>query len=208
MPLSDFLYRCPSCGTSPTVPEGNGARCPRCGCSYTPGQGGGLILERSPEGSRRTVPAATLAREMAARGGPGPIPQGQTSFSETRVRFRRAIGEDAIRHGGTLLGYAERFDAPAEGLLRLDPLNLRILPAARNGNGDGELTWALEDIQAIQASSSSIQFSAGVGGVVLLRFLDESPRRWDDLLRAALQARWDALGRGSIMEFQPRIRVQ
>jgi len=206
LPLSDFLYRCPSCAAAPTVAEGDGAHCSRCRRRYTPGQGGGLILERSPDGSRRMVHAAELAREMAVQGGPGPIPEEETSFRETRVRFRRAIGEDPIRYEGTLLGYAERFDAPVEGVLRLDPVHLRILPASSNGNGS--LAWALEDIQAIQASSSSIQFSAGEGGVVLLRFLDESPRRWDDLLRAALQARWNALGRGPIAEFQPRIRVQ
>ena len=204
MPLSDFLYRCPSCGAAPTVAEGMAARCPRCSRSYTQGQGGGLILECSPDGSRRAVHAAALAREMIAQGGPEPIPGEGTSSRETRVRFRRVIGEDPIRHEGRLLGYAERFDASEEGVLHLDPLYLRILPADRNG--DGEVTWALEDIQAIQASSSSIQVSASAGGVVLLRFLEDSPRRWDDLLRAALQARWDALGRGPIVEFQPRIR--
>jgi len=206
VPLSDFLYRCPSCGATPTVAEGNTARCPCCRASYRPGQGGGLILEHSADGSRRAVPAAELAREMAAQGGPGPITERGTSFRETRVRFRQAIREDAIRYQGRLLGFAERFDAPEEGTLRLDPIHLRILPAGRKGNV--ELTWALEDIQAIQASSSSIQYSPAAGGVVLLRFLDESPRKWDDLLRAALQERWDALGRGSIAEFQPRIRVQ
>jgi hypothetical protein len=206
MPLSDFLYRCPSCGAAPTVSEGVSARCSRCRRSYTPGRGGGLIMERSPDGSQRAVHAADLAREIVVRGGPGSIPEEGTSFLETRVRFRRAIREDAIRHEGKLLGYAERFDTPREGILRLDAVHLRILPADTDGHGD--LTWALEDIQAIQASSSSIQFSPAAGGVVLLRFLDESPRRWDDLLRTALQARWYALGRGPIAEFQPRIRVQ
>ena len=163
-----------------------------------------MIVELSPDGSRREVPAGELARDAASRGGPGPLPGESGPALETRVRFQQARHEDPIRHKGELLGFAERFEAPQEGILELQRELLRITPV-RSG---GTLTWALEDIEAIQASSSTIQFSPTGGGVVLLRFLVESPRRWEDLLRAALQARWDALGRGSIVEFQPRIRVR
>lgn len=163
-----------------------------------------MIVELSPEGSRREVSAGELARDAARRGGPGPLPGVNGPVQETRVRFQQAHHEDPIRHKGELLGFTERFEAPQEGLLRLEPERLRIT-RVRSGQ---TLTWALEDIEAIQASSSAIQFSPTGGGVVLLRFLDESPRRWDDLLRAALQTRWDALGRGFIVEFQPRIRVR
>jgi hypothetical protein len=225
MPLTSFLYRCPACGATPMGEEREAARCPGCRRRYLPGPGHGLIVEVFPDGARKEVPAAALAVAMEARGGPGRVPGAGEPFQEARVRFRRATGEDAIRHDGELLGFAERLGAVREGLLRLNATHLRILPepstvrrrpprtsgnGAGGGSGPGaaELVWALEDLQALQTSSSTVQFSPADGGVVLLEFINDSPRRWEDLLRSALRKRWKALGWGMIVEFQPRLRAR
>jgi hypothetical protein len=211
VPLSDFLYRCPSCGGEPVENVRGTARCRACMTEYRQGRGETLILERRADGKEREVPAAELAATIRSMGGPGPVPTPRSKGSEgegppaleARVRFRQAQHEDPIHYEGRLLGFAEQFDAPREGILRLDGEWIQIQAA------DGtRLRWSLDEIRAVQASSSSVQFAPGDGGVVLLRFPDTSPRRWDDLLRETLQARWHALGRGTILEFQPRIRTQ
>ncbi len=211
MPLSDFLYRCPACGGEPVEDLRGAARCRTCMTEYRQGRGGTLIRERTAEGREREVPAAELAARIRSLGGPGAVPttgperpgEGRVGGVEARVRFRQARHEEPIHYEGRLLGFAERFDPPREGILRLDHRSLCIDAA------DGtRLRWSLDDVRAVQASSSSVQFAPGDGTVVLLRFPDTSPRRWDDLLRDTLQARWNALGRGTILEFQPRIRVR
>lgn len=208
--------------------ENGSARCPGCRRGYLPGPGDARLLEVSADGTQREVSAASLAAAMKARGGPGSVPAAGQPYQEARVRFRRATTEDPIRHQGRLLGFTERLGRFRDGVLRLNATHLRIVPdpsrigrapssvrgptpgsrRVSGGMGPAELVWALEDLQAIQASSSSVQFSPADGGVVLLRFVNESPRRWEDLLRSALRARWKVLGRGSIVEFQPRIRVR
>jgi hypothetical protein len=59
----------------------------------------------------------------------------------------------------------------------------------------------------VQITTGTPGEGAGHGtGLVLFRFVEDSPRRWDELLRHAVARRWEALGRGTIREFQPRIR--
>jgi len=206
MPLTDLLYRCPNCGSSPLRPAGSGAGCPACGLRYLPGGAGGRIRVGSPNGNWGETPVATLVRQMEEWGGQGGEAEapGGAAIERTRVLFSLAVREDPIRYRGRLLGFVERFGPGLEGVLTLDSAQLQILLPS---NPDPQ-SWALEDLRSLQSSSSFIQFTDTLETVVLLHFPDDSPRRWDEVLRAAIQTRWSTLGRGIITEFQPRIRTQ
>jgi hypothetical protein len=209
MALKDLLYLCPFCGEDPTTAAGPHVRCPSCGRTFGPaGAGARIRVREGGTGATAEVTSATLTRGIEALGGASRRarrPDGSL-FHQARVRIRVARQEAPVRFRDQLLGFYERFGPGSAGTLSLDGSTLRFEPDAA-GEGSA-LAWALEELRALQTSSSSVQISPGEGGVVLFRFPYDSPRRWDDLLRRALQECWHRLGRGEIFEFQPRIRVR
>jgi hypothetical protein len=201
--------------------EGDRATCPACGLGVDR-EGAGDARLRVVHASGRTalLPAALLARRIEAFGGAlsstGGAPAG--ALRRARVRVRTAGSEDPVRYRGRLLGFTEALLEGTPAILALDTLEIRLeMLAGGDGSdappGDPVLRrWPLESLGSLQTASSTVQFTVrrgagepGAPGIVLLRFLDDSPRRWDELLRHALAGRWRALGRGEITEFQPRI---
>jgi len=199
--------------------EADEARCLACGlvvdrnasaatCLRVHGSSGALPSE---------VPAAHLADRIEAMGGALPratTPDGSLAYA-AEVRVRTAGTERPIRYGGLLLGFAERFGPGTSGRLRITDEAL-ILDIGEVGEGEsrephGESerrTWPLEALQSLQTSSSAVQITTVDQGLVLFRFTDDSPRRWDELLRHAISRRWESLGKGTVQEFQPRIRAE
>lgn len=199
--------------------EGDRAACPACGLRVDREGGRDARLRVvHPSGRIAHLPAALLARRIDAFGGAlastGGAPAG--ALRRARVRVRTAGGEDPVRFRSRLLGFTEALRGGAQAILALDSRELRLEPLADAPQAlhpaEPLQRWALDSVRSLQTSSSTVQFTVrrgerGRGGpeIVLLRFLDDSPRRWDELLRHALTARWRALGRGEITEFQPRI---
>lgn len=208
MALKDLIYLCPFCGADPTAAAGPSVRCPNCGRTFEAGGPRARIrVEGGHGGEPSELTVATLLRGIEARGGAlaGSRQPDGSLFRRARVRVRVAHEERAVRFRDRLLGYYERFGPGRAGTLSLEGGTIEFRPSAGAG---GPMRWAIEDLRALQTSSSAVQISPGAGGVVLFRFVDESPRRWDDLLRGALRERWRELGRGEILEFQPRIRAR
>jgi hypothetical protein len=149
------------------------------------------------------VASTRLSAALAAHGGPesrATDTLGQFSYS-ARVQARRASEELPVWYRGSLQGFAERLGEPVAGTLRLTAEHLALSSAE-----EGVDRWPLLAIGAIQTSSSSLQISPSEGGVVQFRFEEDSPKRWDDLLRLAVRRAYRREGRGEIIEFQPRIR--
>jgi hypothetical protein len=140
---------------------------------------------------------------MEGWGGPSRV-ESSAEEAQTRVLYSLAEREDPLHYRGRLLGFVERFGVGREGILALDLTHLRLLPTATTP----PLIWPLEDLRSLQSSSSFLQITDTQETVVLLEFPEDSPRRWDEVLRGALQSRWSALGRGVITEYQPRIRTR
>ncbi|MFW5905159.1 MAG: hypothetical protein ACOCUZ_02975 [bacterium] len=218
MGLSDLLYRCPECGADPTEGTGRRARCPACGAAFRPTPDGLGIRIRTSAGARDESLAA-LVRAISAHGGPLTRAAAGSDGSlvyEAQVLLREAHREEAVRHAGRLLGFTEQFGPSVPGTLELRSQRLRFVPSGAGRSGfsggpdaeSGDRTWELRDMRALQASSSAVQLSPVQGGVLLCRFPDDSPRRWELLLAEALQRVWTTLGRGEIVEFQPRIRAR
>jgi hypothetical protein len=125
----------------------------------------------------------------------------------------RRSGEEApVRWGGELLGFAEAMGGPVSGTVQLTPDALILHSHGGEEQGTTQEAspeiWPLLDIRAVQTSSSSLQFSPSKGGLVQLRFRNDSPFRWEVLLRTALRQAYRREGLGEIVEFQPRIVVE
>jgi hypothetical protein len=217
MPLTYLLYRCPRCGHDPLNGIKDEAECTSCGTRYSRGGEGGVILVREPSGGVWGVPGHRLTAAMIAWGDGGGTDESGSNSSDApllgaEVEVRRSGEEAPVRWGGELLGFAEALDRPLSGTVRLtrDALILCSDGCGEPGSALGESReiWPLLDIRAVQTSSSSLQFSPSGGGLVQLRFRNDSPFRWEAMLRTALRQAYRREGMGEIVEFQPRIVVE
>jgi hypothetical protein len=190
---------------------GKAASCPSCGLVIQRGSTRRLHLTVRNGGVQREVPVATLVDRMEALGGAwSRATDGAGSLCyRAAARLRVAGTETPVRYQGRLLGFAERFGAGTPGTLEVRDESLSFhhaesgTPTARDAVP--LRSWALESLRSLQASSSSVQLTTEGGGLLLFRFDNDSTRRWESLLRGAIATRWEALGRGRVVEFQPRI---
>jgi hypothetical protein len=133
----------------------------------------------------------------------------EVPIHSSRVLVRESGREAPVHLDGELVGFAEAMGHPGGGTLQL---TVDALILERDGTGQGPLQcgvpaqhWPLVDIRAVQTSSSSLQFSPRSGGLVEFRFPEDSPFRWESLLRRALRRAYREAGLGEIVEFQPRV---
>lgn len=203
MAIHDLLWACPFCGTVEGIaPAGKAERCRSCGASFRRGSRA-LIEATRPDGAVEAHGAAEWDERLPPlpdEEGGGAGESGAGRRRSTRVLARFALGDEAIRRGGVFLGTMERLGPERPGTLALAETSLELKLA------DGETRqWRLDDVAALQASSTSIQLRPRGQPIVSFRFPESSARLWEELLTAALRRRWRALGRGEIVEFQPRI---
>jgi hypothetical protein len=124
--------------------------------------------------------------------------------------FGRGEGYDTIRWRGEVLGFSERISWKGEGLVRLEgdvltfESNRNVASkAASEGTGDN-FSCVLGEIRGVQISAKALQVTLEGSHLLQLRFIDDSPKRWEDLVRLALR-RLYARSRLCITEFKPRI---
>ncbi len=202
MPLTHLLYRCPSCGHDPLEGRKDRAWCSSCGATFARGGQGGLIRVHEATGGDREERGTVLAARVDGKA-PAEASGMDPALRRARVRVKRSGREGAVRYGGALLGFAEEVEDAGEGVLELSDGTL-ILRSARGG-GTPLNQWALLDIRSVVTSSSAVQISPSTGGLIHFRFLDDSPRRWEELLHRSIRDAFRREGRGEILEFLPRI---
>lgn len=216
MALADLLYRCPRCGHDPTHGRGDEARCAACGTVYRrhrtrivadDGAGEGAASTPPPpplpDPWRRGVEPAELVDAVARLGGAldaALTPDGRV-VHEARALHHGPVGDVPVRRGGTLVGYAERVAPGRPGRLRVDDDGLSF----RFDDGARVEAWDLARVTGLQIASRALQ--VGVGGDTVLQWTlhADSPFRWESLLQDVLARRWRGLGRGELVEFQPRL---
>ena len=110
------------------------------------------------------------------------------------------ISERAVRYRGVLRGFTESMGASLRGTLTVDREEV-VVEDGRPGSG----RWRHLDICAVQASSSALQLSLPGNRLVQLHFPDDSPRRWEGLMRHLITEAYERAGRGRVVEFQPRV---
>jgi len=204
MPLTYLLYRCPRCGHDPLSGEKDRAWCPECGAVFERGGEGGRLRVTQASGEVSKVAGGDLAKEIANLGGPLPAATDESGILRyaADVDVRYSGHERPVWFRGELVGFAEKLGDAERGTLSLeeDTLRFRAPETVRE--------WPLMELRAVQTSSSSLQMSPVGGGLVEFKFLTDSPKRWEDLLRAALKSLYRERGAGEIVEFQPRIVVR
>ncbi len=205
MPIHHMLYRCPRCGHDPLDGSKRRARCSACGTSFEQGRGS-VIIVRPPDGPPEPTAASSLVADVERMGGPGIKRDlgedlGEESlFRESRIVFGRAEGYDVIRWRGEVLGFSERISWKGEGLLRLEGEALSFRPG---GKSEG-FSCLLGDIRGVQISSRSLQVTLEEMRLCQFELLDDSPKRWEDVLCLALR-RFYARSGQRVTEFKPRI---
>ena len=209
MPLVYLIYRCPRCGHDPMAGEKDRAVCPGCGVQYSRGGKGGLIRVQDSSGGSWDVPGHRLTAAMDAwrekEGSRSGSPD--TPIRRAGVEVRQSGPESPVEWGGELLGFAEALGESVPGVLELTEEAVVFRPGLHETAGPTQ-TWFFLEIRALQTSSSSVQFSPLTGGLVQFRFLNDSPYRWESLLREGLRRVYLSEGLGEIVEFQPRIIVE
>lgn len=183
MSLADLVVDCRVCGGESFISEGRSAACTDCGAEY----------RYDPDTDALTWTGGLVGN---SGGAPGGVP-------EARVSARFAFEEIPVRYHDGLLGFIEQRGPHTPGTLRLHPDRVEFV----EDRGPTH-TWDLLDVRAVQTASSSVQISPLEGGVVTFALAGPSPRRWEGLLREAVTAAWKAAGRGTVVEFQPRIRAE
>ncbi len=206
MPIHDMLYRCPRCGHDPLNGHKRRARCFSCGTRYEQGRGS-VIIVRPPEGPLERLSAASLVADMDRMGGPGTgkdrgsgLPE-ESPFREARVALGLAEGYDVIRWRGEVLGFSERISWKGEGLLKLEGEALTFTSPGNRAEG---FSCLLSDVRGVQISSGALQVTLEGTRLYQFEFIDDSPKRWEDLLCLALSRLYTKTGR-CITEFKPRI---
>lgn len=203
MALHDVLYRCPGCGHDPLTGQRDRAQCTACGREYERRKAGGTI-HVSHEGVVEEFPIADLVQGIEDLGGAVTAavgPDGAIAYAAL-VRAQESEVESPVRFRGKVLGYVEQLGEGEPGRLSIDDEAIRFVPDAADAESK---IWTLLEVRAVQSSSSAVQISPMMGGVVLFRFESDSPLRWESLVKHTMQRAYDRAGKGKIREFQPRV---
>lgn len=202
MALTDLCYRCPSCGRDPLDGKGDHAWCGSCGTRIARRRGK-LFVSDARHKAHETS-ASNLVHDIDLHDGFGngtfrPAPD---FLHSARVLVAWRSNERAIRYKGALRGFAETMapEAPGNIAARRDALSIKTPPAPAG-------QWSYLELRALQASSSCLHLSLPGDRLVQLRFEVDSPRRWEEMLRALVRDAYRRAGRGAVLEFQPRIEA-
>lgn len=150
-----------------------------------------------------SVSAADICRQIEDHGGPmtarAQDADGRVNYSaQALVSWR--TDEEPVWYRGVLRGFSECMSTPALGEISVDDETLEVHDDRSNGG-----RWCYLELAAVQATSSSLQLSLPGDRLVQFRFLNDSPRRWEDLLHRLVSDAYERAGRGRVIEFQPRI---
>ncbi len=113
------------------------------------------------------------------------------------VSFQKSL--KPIRLNGRIRGFSEQLGgALPAGVFLYDDLLVLWFQDERE-----TIHCPLVQLRAIQTASSSLQITTPKEGLLDLRFPMDSSRRWEDLLRTAVDHAHQKAGNGSVLEFQP-----
>jgi len=181
---------------------GERAECPECFTTYRRGSVGSRILVAFPGGTPVELPPHILTGRIDAMGGALPVePEEGGEVRRTPVWMQRSRTEEPVEWEGALVGFVERYEPAEEGTLRLTVETLEFL----DPGGRLQSSWGLTTLTAVQGASSAVQIRLPGGWLHQFRFPEDSPRRWEALLRVLVSRARLRAGMGEVVEFQPRI---
>lgn len=189
--IKDLLWACVVCGADGGIRRiGRHEMCIACKSTYRRGAGVNIVVQ-------------PLGREAVARNAKEWLstlpPIALTGVALADVRM--SAGDTVLRDGKLYLGRIEHFGKPVRGTLTLTEDRVTFEPAL---GGDG-FDIDLDDLTAVQPSSSALQIKARGRPVIVIKFPTSSAKLWEERLQHSLRACYGRKGRGEIAEFQPRI---
>jgi hypothetical protein len=192
-----LLYACVECGREGGIKRDKADKgaevCDRCHARYTRIDGARIQCE-SPNKPAVVHTAAEWLDILAEMG------LAREFGHEARVVLRISEHQKPYYELGVYLGRIEQFGAPIEGEFSMTAETIRFVSPT-----GPSFEWRLDDLTAVQPSSTSLQLKIRHGPILSFKFPGGSPLLWEERIHAALQARFTATGRGNILEFQPRI---
>jgi hypothetical protein len=115
------------------------------------------------------------------------------------VRYKRVVGQGVVYHEKSAVGFYEQFSPVSRGTLRCTDDGVEL-----SGDDGAAYVWPWVTLRAVQTSGKSVQLNLRKEGLFDFRFEEDSPRRWEELIHARLQAHYRMAGL-RVREFQPRI---
>lgn len=193
MAIHHLLYACVDCGRVAGIrrAEKGTELCIECGAAYSRADQANIRVRYANGTVEVRHPAAWLDHIEARPSHGAP--------AQERVTVRFAERQKPYYHSGMYLGHVERFGPRVGGLLRVDADAVRFEATGESHH------WPLLELTAVQPSSKTLQLRLRDGTLASIEFPEGSPLLWEDRVREAVQAAYTASGRGSIMEYQPRI---
>ena len=194
MAIADVLYACIECGRLEALrPAGDAEACERCATVYRRVEG--ARIQVAPPGRPPETRSAAEWLDMLSATEPEPV--GGLPPEPVLVRIAETFRPHWTR--GVYLGRIEDFGPETGGTLTLERDRLTF-------EGDtARYTWLLLDLTALQPSSRALQLKLRNGPLVSIKFPQGSAVLWEKRVQRALQELYASLGRGRIVEFQPRI---
>lgn len=202
MALTDLCYRCPACGRDPMRGKGDRAWCLGCGTRIARRRGRLFVTNKSQESHEINACKLVLDIDLHEEYIRGTFRPDVDFRRSARALVSWRTEERAIRYKGVLRGFAETMGDPTPGTVSARRDEVRIETPVT-----GREAWSYLELGALQASSSSLQLSLAGGRFVQFQFAGDSPRRWEEMLRALVRDAHRRAGRGQVLEFQPRIET-
>lgn len=196
MALRDLLWACPRCGEDRGL-DRKGV-CASCGTVFHRGVGAEIVA-RDPQGGEETRQAADWVDALPNAAGLLSDDPGRPSRA-ARVQARPVSGQENVFGETGFLNRVELYGPPVSATLLLYPDRIEV-----RWDRDPASVWPLERLTGVQASSSTLQLKTRGEPLVSFRFEDDSVYLWEILVHAALRVFYGTTGRGTILEFQPRI---
>ena len=189
--IRDLLWACVICGEEEALRVDNRIEtCSACGAKYRRTRGAHIAIEVQGRGVE-TRTAAEWSSQLP------PV----TPTGKAECLVRAAESDLTVRGYGEYLGRVEKFGNFHFGEIELSESSLKF--TAREG--DHNFEWPLEDITAVQPSSTALQVKVRKRRVVSIKFVNSSSRLWEERLQVALRKHYS--GR-EVIDFQPRISLR
>ena len=189
--IKDLLWGCVVCGTVESLRMVDRIEtCQKCGARYRRASGAQISVQVEGKGIE-TRSAAEWSRHLP------PV----TPTGTAECLLRAAETYKPVRAYGEYLGRVERFGNFHFGELVLTEATLSF----DGREGKGSFAWPLGELTAIQPSSTALQIKARRHPVVSIKFVNSSPRLWEERLQMALRQHHSTR---HIMEFQPHICIR
>ena len=186
--IGDLLYRCPLCGAFDWLEHDH---CVSCKASFR------MVTRLLVEMGGDVQPLSQWYRKVLSFDTPGS--EGGIIMRSKRVRLSREAQEGMYRGYAGITAYHFTRAPVDTGFLTLHEDGLKFSGAT------GSIDVSLADLRGATIESNTVIIISAKDGPLFYDFLEESGKKWEDLIRRSLQ---NHHAPEEIVEFYPRVRFR